>query len=283
MFYLRNQYLTVSILDPISDQDRLGPRFCTGGYIYQVEDSTHGVLCSGPEFPSERPAVTNGQGLPEVFQFTLYDDEREIEGEKLIIGVGLVDKRDPQLPYHLFTNSQTKKFCDWQISSDESFIRMEATQAYKQWAFQLAREVRLEGRTISSSTHIKNTSAVATPFRWFAHPFFPLNPDWRCCQFLMPMQLPDNPAYLIDAQKILAMQSGDHWREGYFQLLENCQNENFSAIQFHPQLERIYVSGDFPLLKVAIWANARTFSFEPFYQDTMLAGQEKSWALVYHL
>jgi len=282
MFHLRNQHLTVSILDPIKDQDRLGPRFCTGGYIYQVEDSTHGALFSGPEFPSKRPMVTNGQGLPEVFQFILYEDEREVEEEKLIIGVGIVDKRDPQLPYHLFTNSQTKKFCEWQISQDENFIRMETMQAYKQWAFQLTREVRLEGRTISSSTRIKNIGAGAAPFRWFAHPFFPLNPDWRCCRFLMPMQLPDNPAYSINAAQILEMKSSYNWQEGYFQLLENCQNEKFSAIQFHPQLQRIYVSGDFPLLKVAIWANERTFSFEPFYEDAVLAGEEKQWAIFYH-
>jgi len=283
LFHLRNQHLTVSILDPLNDQDRLGPRFCTGGYIYQVEDSTHGALFSGPEFPVDRPAATNGQGLPEVFQFTLYEDEREIEGEKLIIGVGIVDKRDPQLPYHLFANSQTKIFCDWQVSPDENFIRMETAQAYKQWAFQLTREVRLEGRTICSFTRIKNLGAGATPFRWFAHPFFPLNPDWRCCQFLMPMRLPENPAYSIEAAKILEMKSGYNWREGYFQLLENCQNEKFSVIQFHPQLKRIYVSGNFPLLKVAIWANERTFSCEPFYADIVLAEQEKSWALYYHL
>jgi hypothetical protein len=283
VFSLRNQHLIVSILDPIQDQDRLGPRFCTGGYIYQIEDARHGVLCSGPEFPNERPAVTNGQGLPEVFQFTLYEDEREIEGEKLIIGVGIVDKRDPHLPYHLFANSQTQKFCEWQISQSENFIRMETMQAYKQWAFQLTREVRLEGRTLSSATQIKNFGAVETPFRWFAHPFFPINPDWRCCQFLMPMQLPKNPAYFINAEKCVEMNNRYDWREGYFQLLEGCQNQKFSAIQFHPRLKRIYVSGDFPLLKVAIWANERTFSFEPFYQDAVLAGHEKSWALVYHL
>lgn len=282
MFYLRNQHLTVLLLDPIHDQNRLGPRFCAGGYIYQIEDTARGPLFSGPEFPAEPPAVVNGQGLPEVFQFTLYEDEREIEGEKLIIGVGIVDKREPHLPYNLFTNSQTKSFCPWQITFNESSIRMETTQSYKQWALQLAREVRLEGRTVSSLTQIKNLGATAMTFRWFAHPFFPLNPDWRCSEFLMPMHLPANPAYTITAQNCLQMNPAHNWREGYFQLLENCQNEKFTAIQFHPQLGRLLVAGDFPLLKVAIWANDRTFSFEPFYQDVMAAGEEKRWKLMYH-
>lgn len=283
MFYLRNQHLTVSVLDPINDQDRLGPRYCTGGYIYQVADATHGPLFTGPEFPAERPAVVNGQGLPEVFQFTLYDNEQEVEGEKLIIGVGIVDKRELQLPYNLFTNSQTKNYCNWQITVGENSIRMETTQSYKQWVLQLTREVRLAGRTVSSLTQIKNLGAAALTFRWFAHPFFPLNPDWRCAQFLMPMQLPANPAYLINNRKCLEMNSAHNWREGYFQLLENCQNEKFSAIQFHPRLQQLRVAGDFPLLKVAIWANDRTFSFEPFYQDVVLAGDSKQWALEYHL
>lgn len=282
MLYLHNQELTVSILDPINDQDRLGPRFCTGGYIYQVADAMHGPLFSGPEFPVDRPAVVNGQGLPEVFQFTLYDDEREVEGEKLIIGVGIVDKCEPALPYNLFTNSRTKSYCKWQMTSSENCIRMETTQSYKQWSLHLTREVRLTGRTVSSLTQIKNLGAVMT-FRWFAHPFFLLNPDWRCSQFLMLMQLPANPAYWINNQKCLEMNPAHNWREGYFQLLENCQNEKFSAIQFHPLLQQLRVAGDFPLLKVAIWANDRTFSFEPFYQDIVPTGEEKQWMLAYHL
>lgn len=283
MFYLRNQHLTVSILDPIADQARLGPRFCTGGYIYQIADAIHGPLFSGPEFPTEQPAVFNGQGLPEVFQFTLYEDEREVEEEKLIIGVGVVDKREPQLPYNLFTNSQTKVFCEWQVRQNENSICMETTQSYKQWTLHLTRDIRLVGRTVSILTRIKNLGTAAMTFRWFAHPFFPLNPDGRCAQFLMPIHLPVNPAFFINQQNCLEMNSTHNWREGYFQFLEGCQNEKFSALQFHPQLPQLQVVGDFPLLKVAIWANDRTFSFEPFYQDIVLVGDEKCWRLEYHL
>jgi hypothetical protein len=283
MFHLRNRYLTVPVLDPVADRDRLGPRYCTGGYIFQVEDAKHGPLFSGPEFPAERPAVVNGQGLPEVFQFTLYDDEREIEEEKLIIGVGLVDKRDPAQPYHLFANAHTKEFCDWRIDQNEKCIRMETAQAHKKWALQLAKEVWLVDRMITSYTRLRNTGAAPVPFRWFAHPFFPLNPGWECCRFLMPAKLPDNPAYFINSAGLVQMNRGYNWQEGYFQLLENCQGKKFMAIQLHPQLEQIDVIGDFPLAKVAIWANDRTFSFEPFYEDLVPVGHEKVWAVAYHL
>lgn len=283
MFYLRNRYLTVTVLDPVADRDRLGPRFCTGGYIYQVEDAKHGPLFSGPEFPTERPAVVNGQGLPEVFQFTLFDDEREVDDEKLIIGVGIVDKRDSHLPYHLFTNSQTKEFCAWQVEQSEYLIRMKTAQAYKKWALQLTKEVELFERKLTSYTRLRNTGAAPIPFRWFAHPFFPLNPSWECCDFLMPVNLPENPAYFLNSEGLVEMNRHYDWQEGYFQLLEGCQGEKLSAIQLHPQLEQIDVMGDFPLLKVAIWANNRTFSFEPFYEDLVPATQEKVWSLSYYL
>lgn len=283
MFYLRNDHLTVAVLDPVADRDRLGPRFCTGGYIYQVEDAKYGPLFTGPEFPAERPAVVNGQGLPEVFQFTLYEDEREVEEEKLIIGVGIVDKGDPHLPYHLFTNSRTKKFCVWHVEQDKRFIRMETIQAYKKWSFHVVKEIGLVQRIMTSHTRLRNTGTAPVPFRWFAHPFFPLNPTWECCQFLMPARLPDNPAFFTKSGGLIEMDRRYDWREGYFQLLENCQGKEFMAIQLHPQLEQIQVMGDFPLLKVALWANDRTFSFEPFYEDLVPVGQEKVWSLSYHV
>ncbi len=283
MLYLHNHGLTVAVLDPVADRDRLGPRYCTGGYIYQIKDAAHGALFSGPEFPAERPLATNGQGLPEVFQFTLYDDEREIEKEKLIIGVGMVDKRDPAQPYNLFTNAYTKEFCAWRINQNKKFIRMEAAQTYKKWSLHLIKEVWLVNRTVTSCTRLRNTGAAPVPFRWFAHPFFPLNPAWECCQFLMPAKLSDNPAYFIKSGGLIEMNRHYNWREGYFQLLENCQGREFMAIQLHPQLGQIHVTGDFPLLKVAIWANDRTFSFEPFYEDLVPVDHEKVWALSYHL
>lgn len=282
MFFLNNHQLTVSILDPVADRERLGPRFCTGGYIYQVEDAQYGPLFSGPEFPAAFPSVINGQGLPEVFQFTLYEHEDEIEAEKLIIGVGAVDKRDPNLPYQLFTNAQTKDFCIWQIAQNENSLRMETTQAYKKWALHLTRDVRLEDRTLTITTQLQNAGGTPLPFRWFAHPFFPINADGQCCRFLMPASLPDNPAFAIKARGALIMNSNYNWREGYFQLLENCRNEKFTALQQHPRLGQIHVKGDFPLAKVAIWANDRTFSFEPFYEDVVPAEHERRWSLAYH-
>jgi hypothetical protein len=281
MYYLRNSHLTVTVLDPVRDQARLGPRFCTGGYIYQVEDTRHGPLLSGPEFPTEYPAVVNGQGLPKVFQFTLYHDEREIENKKLIIGVGMVDKRDSRLPYHLFTNSRVLSFCVWQVMQTSDLLRMETSQEYKEWALRLTKEVSLTDRTIRCTSKIHNTGTAAVPFRWFAHPFFPLTANWRCCKVSVPLRFPENSGFALDAEGFITMKRAYNWREGCYHLFEYVDNVRLIVTQHHPQLDRVQVTCDFPLSKLAIWANDKTFSVEPFYQDTILVNQQKTWAIGY--
>jgi hypothetical protein len=101
-------------------------------------------------------------------------------------------------------------------------------------------------------------------------------------QVLMPACLPENSAYAVDVNGFIEMKRDYNWREGYFQLIDDCQRREFSAIQLHSQVKQIYVVGDFPLLKVAIWANDRTFSFEPFYEDAVPVDQEKAWSVSYH-
>jgi len=39
------------LADPVAALNHMGTRYCTGGYIYQIEDATHGPLLSGPDYP----------------------------------------------------------------------------------------------------------------------------------------------------------------------------------------------------------------------------------------
>ena len=68
MLTLANAELTVSLIDPAAEQARLGPRYCWGGYIWQVSDRSIGTLLTGPEWPELTPLPHNGQGLPESFR-----------------------------------------------------------------------------------------------------------------------------------------------------------------------------------------------------------------------
>src|SRR6266567_1051673 len=105
MLTLSNDQLVVSILDPVDDRPRLGSRYVTGGYVYDVTDRKLGVVTSGPGYPDEVfPPVFDGQGLPEAFPGFLWTG---IEGEgsiprsepgtkMLVIGVGLVTATPPE-------------------------------------------------------------------------------------------------------------------------------------------------------------------------------------------
>ena len=90
MITLANSELQVSLLDPTAETSRLGSRYVTGGYIWQVDDLQRGPLLGGAQFPDE-PETFNGQGAPEVFQFTCYRSETEIPQKRVIIGVGTVE------------------------------------------------------------------------------------------------------------------------------------------------------------------------------------------------
>src|SRR6187549_2174877 len=77
MLMLQNRELRINVLEPARDSARLGPRFCWGGYIWQVHDAVAGPIFTGPEWPESAPSPFNGQGLPESFR------HRTLEGRPL--------------------------------------------------------------------------------------------------------------------------------------------------------------------------------------------------------
>ena len=43
----------------------------------------------------------------------------------------------------------------------------------------------------------------------------------------------------------------------------------------------VKIASAFPLLKLALWANDRTFSIEPFFGGEIAPGSSKEWSLTY--
>ncbi len=62
MLFLENGRLRIHVLDPVADRSRLGTRYCTGGFIFQVEDLERGAepvpCCRAPRTPMPSTSST---------------------------------------------------------------------------------------------------------------------------------------------------------------------------------------------------------------------------------
>ncbi len=281
MLTLQNQTLRVQILDPISDRHRLGSRYCTGGYIWQISDLASGDLLSGPMFPDPFPTQFDGQGVPEVFETALGSDTASINENVLVIGVGEVVRSSPVHPFHVRNNPIVKEFCTWEIEQMENSISMHTAHNYKKYSLQLNRTISLVGKTVSSKTTVTNTGEKIVPLRWFAHPFFPLTNDLVCTNFTGHFQIPDNPGFFLNEDGYLAMRKEYQWKKGLYCPLKLSCEGSMIIRQRHPVLSELEVKLFFPVSSMPIWANANTFSFEPYLNTTLVPNSKKEWSIEY--
>ncbi|MDP6040517.1 MAG: hypothetical protein QGG64_18355 [Candidatus Latescibacteria bacterium] len=269
MLSLKNTHLDVTILDPIADQDRFGTRYCTGGYIFQITDTQHGPLLSGPTYPDSFDPF-NGQGIPDAFNRSPLRELDDTSGSVLIIGIGLCN---------LGENTVTE-FCHWDIKHSETEITFSTEQIHQKFNLEFTRTVTLNERTIRSSSHLKNTGRQFIPISWFPHPFFPHPETDELCKLNIPVSFPENPGFGWSESGFIRRKSWP-WEKGYFQALSHNAQDPVVVFQKHPALGLIgatcsYVPGLFP-----IWGNPITFSWEPYYERTLAPGQETSWWIDY--
>jgi hypothetical protein len=279
VFDLHNDELRVDVLDPIEDVARLGPRFCWGGYIWQVHDPVAGPLLTGPEWPEPAPAAFNGQGLPESFRHQTLDGQPLTwRGEQgVALGAGELRRtHDRQV--------QVVAPCSWQVTSRADWIEFVTSQAIGKFQYALARRVELNGRRLRSTTRLINAStADALVLEWFAHPFFPLVAGSVRADLSHDASLRENPGFIVadglltQKRRFVSAHDG-HMDRG----LRLPPNVPFSATVAHPAVGEIQFETSFAPDTCVIWGNDRTFSFEPYLTLNLPPGSAREWTLHYH-
>jgi hypothetical protein len=277
MLVLGNEALEVSVLDPAADRARLGTRYCTGGFIFQVEDRAgdpaRGILLSGPTFPDSYN-VYDGQGAPDAFQPHLVI-EQSSDGLPLLtlaVGIGIVDE----------ASNTTREYCAWEIDRTASELRFRTAQAAGPWEFTLERVLTLHGRTLRSSTSLLNTGTRHIPFQWYPHPFFPLDPSGEGCRVSVPVALPENPGFELSESGFLRMKDLP-WTgtTNHFQLLGHAGDRPVSFLQRHPVTGLSAAACDYVPTRLPVWANSNTFSFEPYLERNVSPQDAARWSITY--
>lgn len=277
---LQNRELRVDLLNPAVDAGRLGPRYCWGGYIWQVHDLQAGPLLTGPEWPEPTPSAFNGQGLPESFR------HRTLEGRPLTwsgdrgVAVGAGELcLDPAGNVLLIAP------CSWEITVHQDNIEFFTRHAAAGFSYALTRRVELNGRAVRSITRLTNLSPHrALTLEWFAHPFFPLVEGAVRAELPVGATLAENPGFTL-ADRILTQkrrfvrQDEGHMDRG----LRLLPDQRLVATIAHPAITEVQFETSFTPDACVIWGNDRTFSFEPYRSLHLAPNDSSEWSVRYRL
>jgi hypothetical protein len=273
--------IAVWLLDPNHDRDRLGSRYCCGGYIYQVFDARQRPLLAGPQWPAPRPDVFHGQGAPEAFN--RYPDAEHVAagGPVGVIGVGEVRRSASDGVFDPRHDREVLYFLDWVVSREEGGLLFAVDHRFGARRYALEKSVSLEGRTVRSSTRIENLAPEALPVRWFAHPFFPIPDTEALFRTHMSLEIPENPGFYRNERGWVCRRSDHRWKQGCFVRPELRAAGPLVLEQAHPVVGSVTVSTDFTPSAMPIWGNENTFSMEPYLEESLEPGASLSWSVCY--
>ena len=269
--------LRVDLLDPTADLAKLGPRFCWGGYIWQVHDNRAGTLLTGPEWPEENPTPHNGQGLPESFRHSTTTGQPLLwdGGIGLAPGAGAL-ARDGS---GAIIVSQP---CEWTVETSGNRAVFRTEQAVGRWSYKIERTIAIEGRTVLSTSRLTNRGETSLRLEWFAHPFFALQDD-SLLRIALPegTALPENPGFLLEGRTLTLRRAFTGLHDGHIEHLALPPGAPLVAELSHPRLEWVRFTTDFAPFKCVLWANGNTLSLEPFLALDLAPGESREWTLTY--
>ena len=277
MLSLANDSLRVDLLDPVADAARLGPRFCSGGFIWQVHDVVAGPLLSGPEGAEPNPDPFNGHGLPESFRDRSRSGQKWLwqNDEGLAPGVGRLGRVDGAVVI--------VEPCSWHIDAQPTRIEFRTRHQAAGYACEVTRVVELDGRVLRSRSRLLNLSDQPMHFEWFAHPFFALGEN-AGLQVQLPAHasLPPDAGFELNGGSLTPSREYVGKDDGAFVLLEGIAGTTLETTIAHPRLtDGIKFSTDFTLSECPIWMNGFTFSIEPYQTLQLVPGKHREWSLAY--
>ncbi len=277
MLTLANAELTVDLIDPAAEQARPGPRYCWGGYIWQVQDRNIGTLLTGPEWPELNPLPHNGQGLPESFRHST------TTGEPLLWdgAVGLAPGSGA-LGRDAAGNIIVTTPCVWRIDAQPDRAVFRTEQTVGRWSYALERTIELRGRQIVSRSRLTNRGPAPLKLEWFAHPFFALQAD-GLLRVTLPegTQMAENQGYQLAGRELTMPRAFVGVHGGHLEHLTLPAGQPFTATLSHPRLKHIRFATDFVPFKCVLWANGNTLSLEPFLALDLAPGESREWTLSY--
>jgi hypothetical protein len=279
MIELRNEELSVALLDPVADHARLGPRYVWGGYIWQAFDLEGRALLSGPEWPNQAPTPFNGQGLPESFR------HRSLDGRDFTwrgdrgcgIGIGALERSAPAAP------ARVDRPCAWTLATGPGVVEFTTRDDAADFPYALTRTLTLDGRILRSTTHLTNASPFAPlALEWFAHPFFPLVDGHARARLPSGSALPVNRGFAIEDDTLIQRRRFVGPDDGHMERgLTLPRGERLHASIDHPLLGTLSFATSFAADAFVVWANDRTFSIEPYLTLQLAPGESRTWHVTY--
>jgi hypothetical protein len=267
--------LRVELLDPTTDQARLGPRFCWGGFIWQVHHRVAGPLFTGPEWPEPTPLPFNAQGLPESFRHkTRAGRPLTWQGDRgVALGAGELVPAEGQ--------PRVVTPCTWTVTEFACGARFRTVHSAAGFEYELERTVELLGDELRSSSRLVNRSERALTLEWFAHPFFALTAGRIALQVPTGAQLPENPGFALSAGRFTQRRDFHGKDDGQLELLTLPPGEPLTCRVAHPRLTHIDFATSFAPSEIVVWGNGNTFSIEPYLALHLAPGESRAWHLSY--
>lgn len=278
MHYLKSGSLSAAIINPETDTELLGNRYCWGGYIWHVNCAERGDLTTGPEWPVSPPDPWNGQGLPEVFR---WDDKilghptTVNEQEGFIIGIGQAHMEGKQ--------PVVDKPSTWDTDLTADSCTMTSEDGLGSQRYRLKRRITLtDGKELSATTHITNIGEAPLPVHWYAHPFLPHDAQGHSSISLQtPVTIADNPGYLLDSGELSMRGDTTFDAKGHFLWLGMDPGATLTGTHNPQTAKAVTIRCDGKLTMMPVWANNSTFSIEPYHLRHLLPGAEAQWSISY--